>query len=112
MRKTQHNFEKKWKERFENFAINAHDDAGIAGWSPTGLDTRLRQFIDIWENSILEKNTWLDAGCGAGTYSRFMTSQGSDVIGTRLLFSFFTESHAKREPIYSLVCSRYQPTTY
>ena len=81
MKKTQHNFEKKWKERFEDFAINAHDDAGIAGWSPTGLDARLRQFIDIWENSILEKNTWLDAGCGAGTYSRFMASQGSYVIG-------------------------------
>ena len=81
MKKTRHNFEKKWKERFEGYASNADDDAGIAGRSPTGLDDRLRQFINICGSNILKENFWLDAGCGAGTYSRFIASQGANVIG-------------------------------
>lgn len=54
-------FEKLWRKRFESFATNAEDDAGIAGWSPTGLDARLRKFKEIWNsnNNILKKNTGL-----------------------------------------------------
>jgi len=78
-----HAFEKGWKKRFESFAENSDDDAGIAGWSPTGLEARLRQFKYIWEknNNIHNKNLWLDAGCGAGTYTRFIASQSVEVIG-------------------------------
>ncbi|SEQ96403.1 2-polyprenyl-3-methyl-5-hydroxy-6-metoxy-1,4-benzoquinol methylase [Nitrosomonas sp. Nm51] len=76
-------FEKLWRKRFENFAAHAEDDAGIAGWSPTGLDARLRKFKEIWHNSnhVLDKKKWLDAGCGAGTYSRFIVQQGKEVVG-------------------------------
>jgi len=75
-------FEKIWRTRFENFALQADDDAGIAGWSPTGLDARLRKFIEIWhDNPGLKKNHWLDAGCGAGTYSRFFAQQEINVVG-------------------------------
>lgn len=83
-----HNFEQDWKERFESFAKNSDDDAGIAGWSPTGLEARLRQFKYIWGNSTGSKNLWLDAGCGAGTYSRFIASQGVEVVG--LDYSFLS----------------------
>ncbi|MCB1936431.1 MAG: class I SAM-dependent methyltransferase [Nitrosomonas sp.] len=75
-------FEKLWRKRFENFASNAEDDAGIAGWSATGLDARLRKFKEIWNNHPeLKKDIWLDAGCGAGTYTRFIAEQGADVVG-------------------------------
>ena len=69
-------FEKLWRKRFENFASNAEDDVGIAGWSATGLDARLRKFKEIWNNHPeLKKDIWLDAGCGAGTYTRFIAEQ-------------------------------------
>ncbi|MCP5244582.1 MAG: class I SAM-dependent methyltransferase [Burkholderiales bacterium] len=76
-------FEKLWRKRFENFATLADDDAGIAGWSTTGLDARLRKFETIWndKNHGSKKSFWLDAGCGAGTYSRFMAEQGIDIVG-------------------------------
>ncbi|SES80602.1 Methyltransferase domain-containing protein [Nitrosomonas marina] len=76
-------FEKLWRKRFENFAEQAEDDAGIAGWSPTGLDARLRKFKEIWHSNNLftNKKKWLDAGCGAGTYSRFIVQQGGEVVG-------------------------------
>lgn len=74
-------FEKAWRKRFEGFATYSEDDAGIAGWSSTGLATRLRQFAYRWEKASNKSGQWLDAGCGAGTYSRFMASKGSDVIG-------------------------------
>jgi 2-polyprenyl-3-methyl-5-hydroxy-6-metoxy-1,4-benzoquinol methylase len=95
MKKTQSNFEKKWKERFEGYASHADDDAGIAGWSPTGLDARLRKFVYIWQNSILEKNFWLDAGCGAGTYSRFIARQGANVIGLDYSFPSLQKARLK-----------------
>lgn len=87
-------FEKLWRKRFENFAIRAEDDAGIAGWSPTGLDARLRRFKEIWNSSrTLEKRLWLDAGCGAGTYSRFIAKQGMEVVG--LDYSFLSLQKAR-----------------
>jgi 2-polyprenyl-3-methyl-5-hydroxy-6-metoxy-1,4-benzoquinol methylase len=87
-------FEKLWRKRFENFATQAEDDAGIAGWSATGLDARLRKFIEIWSSSPeLKKKTWLDAGCGAGTYTRFIAQQGVDIVG--LDYSFPSIQKAK-----------------
>ena len=56
------------------------DDAGIAGWSSSGLDVRFRHFLRVWQGSPHGK-TWLDAGCGAGTYARCLASQGVDVVG-------------------------------
>lgn len=76
-----HTFENEWKKRFESFAQGSDDDAGIAGWSSTGLEARLRYFKYIWRISTHNKNIWLDAGCGAGTYSRFLSGEGVEVIG-------------------------------
>ncbi len=87
-------FEKLWRKRFENFATRAEDDAGIAGWSTTGLDARLRKFQAIWNNNPgLKKNIWLDAGCGAGTYTRFIAQQGIEIVG--LDYSFPSIHKAK-----------------
>lgn len=33
-------FEQRWRQRFESFGCKGEDDAAIAGWSATGLDTR------------------------------------------------------------------------
>ncbi len=72
-------FEQRWRERFARFANQSDDDAGIAGWSPTGLATRLRHFNTIWGIEDEQKH-WLDAGCGAGTYSELLDSKGAEVI--------------------------------
>jgi len=78
-------FESQWRSRFEEFADARDDDAGIAGWSSTGLDARIRQFMRFWA-SPRRKGCWLDAGCGAGTYSRLLRDRGLQVVGTDYSF--------------------------
>lgn len=73
-------FEDAWRRRFEEFATLRDDDAGIAGWSSSGLDVRFRHFLRAWSGKAQGKS-WLDAGCGAGTYSRYLASQGAMVVG-------------------------------
>lgn len=73
-------FEAAWRERFESFAAERNDDAGIAGWSATGLDARMRRFSGLWHGGF-PGELWLDAGCGAGTYTRFVAEHGADVVG-------------------------------
>lgn len=73
-------FEAIWRERFESFAAECDDDAGIAGWSSTGLNARMRRFAELWRPRLSGK-LWLDAGCGAGTYTRLVAQQGLDVVG-------------------------------
>ncbi len=73
-------FEEAWRKRFVEFATLRDDDAGIAGWSESGLDARLRSFVTVW-NRTQHGRAWLDAGCGAGTYARFLASQGAEVVG-------------------------------
>jgi len=74
------NFERSWKKRFGQYAEARDDDAGIAGWTQSGLETRVRNFDALWAPSA-EARSWLDAGCGAGTYSRFMSDKGKQVVG-------------------------------
>jgi len=75
-------FEKKWFNLFKTFAEQNDDDAGIAGWSKTGLETRIRYFIRYSKPSISSENTlWVDIGCGAGTYSYLLTKYYKTVIG-------------------------------
>lgn len=75
-------FEENWRKRFEKFASSSNDDAGVAGWSSTGLETRLRFFRFLWEQQpTVADMLWLDVGCGAGTYSRFLTNCGMRVVG-------------------------------
>ncbi len=92
-------FEKLWRKRFESFASNAEDDAGIAGWSPTGLDARLRKFKGIWhiDDQKLKKNNWLDAGCGAGTYTRFLAKLGIDIVGLDYSFPSLQKARSRGE---------------
>lgn len=75
-------FRKRWKSRFEYYATHFNDDASIAGWSRTGLEARLRKFKRLLSDTGQgETGLWLDAGCGAGTYSDYLVSRGMDVLG-------------------------------
>lgn len=73
-------FEATWRGRFLEFAEDQDDDAGIAGWTKTGLDARVRRFLGVWK-PIGSGERWLDAGCGAGTYSRILKDRGATVVG-------------------------------
>jgi SAM-dependent methyltransferase len=73
-------FEAGWRKRFEHFAEIRDDDAGIAGWNMTGLETRFRNFCRWW-GTRRGSGAWLDAGCGAGTYSRHLAGEGLEVLG-------------------------------
>lgn len=71
-------FEERWRRRFERYAVASDDDAEIAGWSAGGLAARYRRFVDLWhraESATAGSGHWLDAGCGAGTYTRFLAAQ-------------------------------------
>jgi ubiquinone/menaquinone biosynthesis C-methylase UbiE len=74
------NFERRWQSRFAEFARLRDDDAGIAGWSDWGLQTRFRFFTRLWRGAK-PGALYLDAGCGAGTYSRWLADAGLRVIG-------------------------------
>jgi ubiquinone/menaquinone biosynthesis C-methylase UbiE len=73
-------FEREWRERFTEFANLRDDDAGIAGWSSTGLETRFRFFRQQWR-APAPGSIYLDIGCGAGTYSRWLAQQALRVVG-------------------------------
>lgn len=73
-------FETRWRRRFEEFATDRDDDAGVAGWSETGLAARLRHFKRLWVPGASEA-LWLDVGCGAGTYTRYLSECGMSVVG-------------------------------
>lgn len=79
MRQVDTSFEQRWRERFESFGRKGEDDAAIAGWSASGLDTRLRNFAALWAGDR-PGALWLDVGCGAGTYSRLMAERGLHVV--------------------------------
>jgi ubiquinone/menaquinone biosynthesis C-methylase UbiE len=90
-------FERSWRRRFERFAQAHDDDARIAGWSDSGLAARKRCFLRAWartpESSRLEAR-WLDAGAGAGTYTRLLASLGRQV--TAMDYSIPTVQKAKQ----------------
>jgi 2-polyprenyl-3-methyl-5-hydroxy-6-metoxy-1,4-benzoquinol methylase len=85
-------FERRWHERFSQYAEHHEDDASIAGWSATGLAARIRQFRRSFP-AALDGERWLDAGCGAGTYSRYLASLGANVLGVD--YSFRTVEKAR-----------------
>lgn len=74
-------FEQRWRRRFTERGATLEDDAGIAGWTPTGLETRVRQFRALWDAEQRPPGLWLDIGCGAGTYTRLLHAQGHRVVG-------------------------------
>jgi SAM-dependent methyltransferase len=67
-------FEERWRQRFREFAERHEQDAGIAGWTTSGLRARFRHFERNFRQSQ-PGGFWIDAGCGAGTYTRFMTTE-------------------------------------
>lgn len=73
-------FEDAWRRRFARRGATCHDEAGIAGWSSSGLDGRFRRFRKLWARASAG-DLWLDAGCGAGTYSRYLRGEGLRVLG-------------------------------
>ena len=73
-------FEHAWHDRFLEFAALRDDDAGIAGWSTSGLDARLRFFRRLW-GTAPPGARFVDVGCGAGTYTRWLGEQGVQAIG-------------------------------
>lgn len=85
-------FEERWRRRFEEYGRDFDDDAGIAGWSEIGLGARLRHFQRAWQPDATG-GRWLDAGCGAGTYSRHLAGAGMEVLG--LDYSFPTIVRAR-----------------
>jgi ubiquinone/menaquinone biosynthesis C-methylase UbiE len=103
-------FEVTWRARFAEFADESDDDAGIAGWSCSGLEARVRRFAGLWIPPP-ERARWLDAGCGAGTYARMLSRCGLDVVGAD--YSFPTLLKAKLrgiEPIaYATADVRHLP---
>lgn len=74
-------FEQRWRRRFIERGTRMNDDAGIAGWTPTGLETRVRQFRTLWAEHPGVRGNWLDIGCGAGTYTRLLYNQNYQVLG-------------------------------
>lgn len=73
-------FRARWKSRFEHRATVLDDDAGIAGWTQSGLEARFRGFRHYWRGGRAGA-LWLDIGCGAGTYTRFLREQRLQAIG-------------------------------
>lgn len=76
-------FEQRWKKRFEKFARN-NTEASIAGWSESGLSTRVGAFKRQWsklEDTICPDGLWCDIGCGAGTYINLLHNFKQQVVG-------------------------------
>jgi len=69
-------FERSWRQRFERYAQAHDDDAHIAGWSDSGLTARTKFFLRSWRHAPESSRggRWLDAGAGAGTYTRLLQS--------------------------------------
>ncbi|MCG5497552.1 class I SAM-dependent methyltransferase [Ectothiorhodospira variabilis] len=77
---TRPGFEEQWRRRFVERGQRFQDDAGIAGWSTSGLETRLRNFQRVWQGDVPDA-LWVDAGCGAGSYTRYLAERGVCAIG-------------------------------
>ena len=73
-------FESGWRQRFAHYARLYQDDAGIAGWTATSLEARLRFFARHWAEGGVS-GLWVDLGCGAGTYARWLVQAGQSVVG-------------------------------
>lgn len=90
-------FETRWRRRFEERARRFSDEAAVAGWSRTGLESRFRRFRGLWETRS-RVETWLDAGCGAGTYTRHLRDCGCETIGMDYSVPSVARARAMSEP--------------
>lgn len=75
-------FEAEWRARFERFARRHQDEATISGWSPAGLERRVRLFRSLMiAIGLPTRSRVLDLGCGAGTYVRLLADAGHRAVG-------------------------------
>jgi SAM-dependent methyltransferase len=96
-------FERSWRQRFERYAKAHDDDAHIAGWSDSGLAARMQCFLRAWRGtpeSRAHEGRWLDAGSGAGTYTRFLAGDGRRVVA--IDYSLPTVRKAKERSVGSV----------
>lgn len=93
-------FEEAWRERFGEFAALRDDDAGIAGWSTSGLETRMRFFRSLWA-PVPAGSLYLDAGCGAGTYARWLDDQGLRAVGVDYSLPALVKARDRSPPAVS-----------
>ena len=87
-------FEAGWRARFTRYAQLHDDDAGIAGWSPTGLRARFRFFQRHWTEDA-SPGKWVDVGCGAGTYTRWLAEAGQEVVGVDFSLPSLTKARER-----------------
>jgi len=75
-------FEDEWRARFERFARTHTDEAGVSGWSETGLQRRVELFRRLVPPaSPGPPPVALEVGCGAGTYVRLLAGLGYRAVG-------------------------------
>jgi SAM-dependent methyltransferase len=75
-------FERKWRSRFERFALGHSEDHLVSGWSRQGLLRRVAAVSRLIDEQFGETRLRiLDLGCGAGTYVRFFAELGHRVVG-------------------------------
>lgn len=90
-------FEEQWRRRFILRGQRFDDDAGIAGWSSSGLDVRLRHFQAVWRGGQAGSR-WLDVGCGAGSYTRYLHESGVAAVGLDYSQPSVQKAAARGEP--------------
>ncbi|WP_440997119.1 class I SAM-dependent methyltransferase [Arhodomonas sp. SL1] len=76
-RKLPADFERQWRTRFERFARDGGGEAAVAGWTESGLSTRVDAFATRFPAAA---GSWLDAGCGAGTYVNVLHERGAAYV--------------------------------
>ena len=75
-------FDEEWQARFQRFGRGYEADHKVSGWSESGLERRLSLFAHLLsEQSLPSSSRILDAGCGAGTYVRFLAERGYQAVG-------------------------------
>ena len=89
-------FEESWRRRFIERGRLFDDDAGIAGWTSTGLGARLRNFQRVWPGDAAGA-VWLDAGCGAGSYTRYLAESGVTPVGLDYSLPSVRKAQARSE---------------
>ena len=75
-------FDEEWQARFQRFGRGYEADHKVSGWSENGLERRLSSFAHLLsEQNLPSSARILDAGCGAGTYVRFLAEKGFQAVG-------------------------------
>ena len=75
-------FDEEWQARFQRFGRGYEADHKVSGWSESGLERRLSLFAHlVSEQNLQSSSRILDAGCGAGTYVRFLAERGFQSVG-------------------------------